>query len=291
MIQAHETIQLQERPCTKSEKTVRLLTLLLLLLPFGQNIASDIVAHPCDGCSATQMRTNARDLGDGTHYIYNLSGQSITSHQVSCTYEPSVPPRCTTLSSTPPDWVINQYAEALELYSNNGNSWTGSANIPVMSNDNSNSINAYSIVRSSADRNTVANYLPSTAAGALYSLYSWNNALRLLVGGQSVPITAHVRFPDGSRAIYTLNWDTRKWVYLKGSSVDASGNSIPENIDELTNNGGSQEYIFTNPNDRTDWMGLASSYGASLSGSSWSYACTRTTIGSSTVVHCTAALK
>lgn len=244
-------------------------------------IAQDVIAYPCDGCSSVTYKSKALQRGAGTHYFYNTSGKAVVAYEVFAPDEAN-PSILRAAYREPASWIVEEYAALLHYYESNGNSWTGTDIVSITQQSTSASqsfesnyssaaaagetVDAYDVVRYSSYRNQVATHLANDPRMVFTSVMaSFGRAIRLAgVVTPDVSLNVHVSFPDGSKAIYRFNWNTKVWEYVKGSAVDSSGNNIPENLSQVIGGGGG--YTFTNNGDLQDWYTLITSYGVQVGG-------------------------
>lgn len=256
---------------------------LILLGTIGEASAQDVTAWQCEGCTAQQMKNLAQSKGAGPQYIYSLSGGVLAAYQVEMLDLPGGwTPKA--FNAQPEDWMLDQFAVILDFYEANGNSTHGMASVNASSSGES--INAYSVVNSSQDRNTIATALTNNQSVRAFSvLISAARLVRLSnIATPNLPLTVTTNFPDGSKAIFQFNWDTKKWEYVSGSAVDSHGNKVPETADDFSNNGVGATYNFSgpgNPNDINDFIQRAHMAGVSI-GNGIAWVC----VGSGSGVHC-----
>lgn len=257
---------------------------LLALILFGSlqltAQAQDIRAFPCNNCTDTDMESVAVSKGVGIKYVYDLSGGFLSGYHV--TREDLQPGQWTLVASPfePESWMLEQYALLHQFYLTNGNALHGREAVSAQA-ESGGHVNGYDVTGSSVDRNRVSDYLGGNFTTVFASVMgSFGRAIRL--GGILTPdvqLTVQVLFPDGSKAIYKFNWDTKKWEYVPKSAVDSNGNSIPESPEDLVNGTvGSGEFDFNrpggNPNDLGDFLNRAAGMGIPIIDPTRRMACT-----------------
>jgi len=76
---------------------------------------------------------------------------------------------------------------------------------------------------------------------------------------ENIKIPLPVRYPDGTRAIYLFNRDTKQYARSPGSSRDSNGNKIPETRSDVSGNEGVITYNFgdiSEPNAQYDYSDM-----------------------------------
>lgn len=233
-------------------------------------LAQDVVAQACNGCTDTQMESAALSSGAGFHYVYNLPQAFIARYYVGREDTGDGQWSLMAMPAVPEQWVLDQFVQIHQFYLANGNSLDARYAAPPIASLTGDSINAYDVVSSSASRNAVSQHLSTRFISLIAGGASVARIVRLDgIIAPSVPMTVNVSFPDGSRAIYRFNWDTKQWEYLPGSAVDSHGNSVPEKAADFVNgDAGYAEFDFRNPsgnvNDQSDWINRAIAAGISV---------------------------
>ncbi len=143
---------------------------------------------------------------------------------------------------------------------------------------------AYDAVVSSANNQQVINYLagkafsapdlsaanPGMGPGLVGAIATLENAFTSkIISFSNFNATYIVKFPDGSQRTYRMDFVLHSYVAVPGTARDAHGNIVPENASMVSNGGGVETYNFQGApqSDLTNFVNLATSYGATFSNS------------------------
>ena len=126
---------------------------------------------------------------------------------------------------------------------------------------------AYDAIASPSYDLVISSYVEGSMAGAINSYQQGASVIPILNGFSpaAVPLSARVKFADGTWARYIWKPETKLWTRVPGSARDNFGNIIPETIQDVTA-GGYREYRFGqgSNSDMTQFTNRLSQMGISI---------------------------
>ena len=191
----------------------------------------------CEGCTETQFRAKAIQLGEGQHVISSFSTNLVRIYNVydSSGGEPGVPTRWLASPVSVPADVQALFNDARSFYV--ATNATMKAAVVVRGTDLgvsglTNTTNAYNVVTNFNLRGMLGDRL---ASGTLPGNANLNRAGEQivqgffgLIGAGDASIEVTVLFSDGSTVVYKLDVSAGTGQYQAGRSRTKNGQAIPE---------------------------------------------------------------
>ncbi len=204
---------------------------------------ASIVALPCPRCSPAQFEQAALQKGIGTHHFYDFTNGVIKKFLVYQERD-TVPGSILTFAEEEPVSANYQayFEKMLQVRRELGDLSKILVDIPVNPGDPIAGNNAFDVVRQSAIRNDVSNWLSSGVNNLLQRVGLPNSTVgnlggllqaldKIFTSGELLELTVVLTFTDGSQVVYEFSVDgpvDGRAEYVEDTARDANGNRIPE---------------------------------------------------------------
>lgn len=211
----------------------------VMLFAFGLLLTCNANAGSarCEGCTDTQFRAKAIQLGEGQHIITSFSTNQIKIFDVydRSGGEPGVPTQWWASPVSVPSDVQSLFGEARHFYV--ATNATMKAAVVVRGTDLgvaglTSGTNAYNVVTNFNLRSMIGDRL---ATGTLPGWANLDRAGERIVqglfgflGAGDASIEVTVQFADGSTVVYKMNVNSGTGQYQAGQSRTKNGQAIPE---------------------------------------------------------------
>ncbi len=257
-------------------KALAMATLILATCSFRAK--ADDTVSVCNGCTNGALRFQAQDLGNGNHYFWDFTNRNLTHYLTEGITTPLASaqinsPRLSNKISIKAVPLTSEEVQllnyGLELYDATGTTdirYTAASDFDIpgaaaqsispMAGEATRKMTAFDAVTTPAYRDAAINFtFNRNNLGPFYWAQDRTRiALSTLtnfasITGLKTPFTIinNIKLSDGSFFQATWDFNTRSYIYLKGSAHDAAGNHIPENtIDAGGGIGGTTNYVYPN---------------------------------------------
>lgn len=131
--------------------------------------------------------------------------------------------------------------------------------------------NAYEAVQYPDLSSNVGTYIKDGGIGFVKDFLDFLSIVNPFSGFSpgGINLTVRVKFEDGGYALFVYNQTTKTFERVKGHAVDASGNVVPEGVEDVAggNIGNTREYVFANdPESLSEFLMRMSMLGVPITG-------------------------
>lgn len=212
----------------------RAATALFLLGVTGLGASASAAELRCDNCTEAGYEALAMTKPFGQHHVYDLARNQVRKYEIIRSCEPGE--GCwTEFEPLPPDaQVVATVTQLNALYQQTNGTFKSWFNFDA--NGTITGVSAFDVIFPGGPRNNVANWLmnhPVTATTITAQAHSLGAAVASILRSANVTTILTVTFTDGSKASFSFEVVNGTITYVEGSAVDAYGNTIPSNMNQL----------------------------------------------------------